>query len=66
MVMNTALGYIITTVNYVIRTICIKLITWIGYKSETNKLAKITQITFYMLFFNTAFLLMLVNADLSE
>lgn len=42
------------------------LISWIGYASETEKLSKITSFTFYMLFFNTAFLLLMVNADMSE
>jgi len=66
MVMNNLLGYIIVGVNFVIRTIMIMLLSWIGYSSETDKLSKITNFTFYMLFFNTAFLLMLVNADLEE
>lgn len=64
--MNSCLGYVIVGVNYVIRTVMIMMITWIGYASETEQLTKITSFTFYMLFFNTAFLLMLVNADLSE
>jgi len=66
MVMGNLLSYIIVGINYIIRTIMIMLLSWIGYSSETDKLTKITTFTFYMLFFNTAFLLMLVNADLSE
>ena len=66
MLMNDTLGYIIVGVNFIIRTVMIMLLSWIGYSSETVKLARITNFTFYMLFFNTAFLLMLVNADLSE
>lgn len=65
-VMNNALSYVIVGVNYVIRTIMICLISKIGYASETEQLKKITSATFYMLFFNTAFLLMLVNADMTE
>jgi hypothetical protein len=64
--MNESLGYVIVGVNTVIRTIMIMMITWIGYSSETDLLSKITTFTFLMLFFNTAFLLMLVNADMSE
>jgi len=64
--MNSCLGYVIVGVNYVIRTLMIMMITWIGYASETEQLTKITSFTFYMLFFNTAFLLMMVNADMSE
>jgi len=66
MAMNNGLGYVIVGVNYIIRTCMIMMLTWIGYDSETEKLSKITSFTFYMLFFNTAFLLMMVNADLSE
>jgi len=50
----------------VLRTICIKLVAWIGYPTETQKLEETTKVTFYVQFFNTAFLLMLVNADLRE
>lgn len=64
--LDSGLGYVIVGVNYVIRTIMIMLISWIGYASETEKLTKITTATFLMLFFNTAFLLMLVNADMGE
>jgi len=44
----------------------IMFLSWVGYDSETEQLKRITSATFYMLFFNTAFLLMLVNADMSE
>lgn len=65
-ILNSSLGYVITIVNYVIRTICIMLIEWVGYASETKKLTVITKFTFYALFFNTAFLLLMVNADMDE
>jgi hypothetical protein len=64
--LTESLSYVIVGVNTVIRTIMIMMITWIGYSSETVLLSKITTFTFLMLFFNTAFLLMLVNADMSE
>ena len=49
-----------------LRTICIKLVAWIGYPTETQQLTETTKVTFAVQFFNTAFLLLLVNADLSE
>lgn len=60
------LGYVIVIVNYVIRENIIKLITWVSYKTETEQMDMITKFTFYGLFFNTAFLLMLVNANLQQ
>lgn len=42
------------------------LVNWIGYPTETEKLSKTTSVTFYVQFFNSAFLLLLVNANLSE
>ena len=49
-----------------LRTVCIKLVTWIGYPTETEQLWETTKVTFIVQFFNTAFLLLLVNADLRE
>ena len=49
-----------------LRTICIKLVAWIGYPTETRQLEETTKVTFAVQFFNTAFLLLLVNADLRE
>ena len=34
-VMLNSLKYFITGVNYILRTICIKLVAWIGYPTET-------------------------------
>jgi len=42
------------------------LVDWIGYSTETKRLSNTTTITFIVQFFNTAFLLLLVNANLSE
>jgi len=61
-----SLKYFITGVNFVLRTICIALVAWIGYPTETQKLEMTTKVTFFVQYFNTAFLLLLVNADLSE
>ena len=61
-----SLKYFITGVNFVLRTVCIKLVQWIGYPTETQQLEETTKVTFAVQFFNTAFLLLLVNADMSE
>ena len=61
-----SLTYFIIIVNFVLRTVCIKLIAWIGYPTETQQLEKTTMVTFLVQFFNTAFLLLLVNADVRE
>lgn len=42
------------------------VVTKIGYATQTGQLERITTVTFLCQFFNTAFILMLVNADLSE
>lgn len=61
-----SLKYFITGVNFVLRTVCILLVAWIGYPTETEKLEMTTKVTFFVQYFNTAFLLLLVNADLGE
>lgn len=63
---NSSLGYLVTGVNWVIRTVIITLITWIHYKTETQQLTAITLFTFLAQFFNTAFLFLFVNANMSE
>jgi hypothetical protein len=42
------------------------LVDWIGFPTETVRLSKTTSITFWVQFFNSAFLLLLINANLSE
>ena len=61
-----ALSYLLIGINYVLRECCIMLINWIGYQTETERLEKTTTITFLLNFFNTAILILLVNANLSE
>ena len=42
------------------------LVDWIRYRTETERLSKTTTITFVVQFFNSAFLLLMTNANLSE
>ena len=60
------LSYVLTGINFVLRTICIMLIDWIGFATETERLSKTTTVTFLVQFFNTAFLLLFVGANLQE
>ena len=46
--------------------VCIAMVDWIGYPTETERLSWTTNVTFYVQFFNSGVLLMLINADLSE
>ena len=64
--MTTVLSYLLIGINYVLRTVCIMLVDWIGFSTETERLSKTTTITFIVQFFNSAFLLLMVNADMSE
>ena len=63
---TTALSYILIGFNYILRTVCIMLVDWIGYDTETMRLSKTTSVTFWVQFFNSGILLLLINANLSE
>lgn len=63
---TTALSYLLIGINYVLRTVCIMLVDWIGFSTETVRLSKTTTITFVVQFFNSAFLLLMVNANMTE
>lgn len=63
---TSALSYLLIGINYILRTVCIMLVDWIGYSTETVRLSKTTTVTFIVQFFNSAFLLLMVNANMSE
>jgi len=65
-ILTSALSYLLIGLNYVLRTVCIKMVDWIGYPTETERLSWTTAVTFYVQFFNSGVLLLLINADLSE
>lgn len=62
----TGLSYVLAIINFILRTICIMLVDWIGFNTETERLSKTTTVTFAVQFFNTAILLLLVGANWSE
>lgn len=60
------MSYILIGFNYILRTIVIMVVTRIGYATQTGQLERITTVTFLCQFFNTSFILLLVNADMTE
>lgn len=64
--LTTALSYLLIGINYILRTVCIMMVDWIGYPTETERLSKTTTVTFIVQYFNSAFLLLMVNANMSE
>ena len=56
----------IVAINYVLRLFIIKLIIYIGKDTESEQTRLITNGVFIVQFFNTAFLLLMVNANMTE
>lgn len=56
----------ITVVNIIIRSLCIWMIKKVGYHTETGEITAIMLTIFVATFFNTAVLLLLADANLSE
>jgi len=57
----------IIAVNWVLRKSSVYMIKyWIGYPTKTEEMIQITKMTFYVVFLNTGWLLMLSNANMSE
>jgi len=63
--LSESLAYAITTINYVLRVIVILLISKIGFATESDQLSWVTTGVFFTQFLNTAFILLLVSADIS-
>jgi len=66
LVMNNSIKYLIIIINTVIRMIVIKIIALVGIDTESSQMKYTTDAVFVCIFFNTGFLLMLCNANLSE
>jgi len=58
--------YLIVAINFILRLFIIKLIFFIGKDTESEQTKLITDGVFIVQFFNTALLLLLVNANLEE
>ena len=63
---TNAIAYVLVGVNYVLRLVCIMLVDWVGYATETVRLERTTTVTWLAQFFNTAFLLLMINCNWSE
>jgi hypothetical protein len=61
-----AITAVIIVINTILRMVIIKLIVWIKEDTYSAQLASITNGVFLAQFFNTGFLLTLVNANMSE
>jgi hypothetical protein len=63
---NQAVTIGIVAINFILRLFIIKLIIYIGKDTESEQCRLITNGVFIVQFFNTALLLLMVNANLSE
>lgn len=66
LIANQSVKYMIIGINFVLRMIIIYLITYIGKDTESEQTRLICNGVFVVQFFNTALLLLLVNANFSE
>lgn len=56
----------IVVINKILKVITIKLVSWIGYDTNSEMITKISNGVFWMQFANTALILVLVFANFSE
>lgn len=66
MLLTNGVMVTIIAINYILKVVTIMLITWIGYDTYSEQMAKITNGVFVALFFNTGILLLLTNANVSD
>ena len=64
--LKSVASYSLTIFNIILRTVVIAAVSWIGYSTQTALIERVTIVTFLCQFFSTAFILLLVNADLKE
>ena len=65
-ILGTSIAFIIVTVNVILRTIIVTLCLWIGEDTQSQQKSIIKDGVFYAQFFNTAIIILLVNANLGE
>lgn len=65
-VFGGAIAFVIVIVNVILKTVIIKLITWIKVDTESEQLTAISTGVFIAQFFNTGLLVLAVNANLTE
>ena len=64
--LGTAISFIIIIVNTILKMVTIRLVEFIQEDTLSEQLSSVTIYVFVAQFFNTAFILLLVNANLSE
>ena len=65
-IFGQSVAFIIIIVNLILKTVIIKGITWVGEDTNSEQLSSITNGVFAAQFFNTGFLLLLVNGNMTE
>ena len=63
---SEAIPFTIILVNFILKSVIVKLIEWVGEETESEQLCSIANFVFAAQFFNTGLLLTLTNANLSE
>jgi hypothetical protein len=61
---SNAVKYLIIGINYFLRLVLVKIVYYMGKQSQSEQTELVTNVVFTCQFFNTAILLMLVNANL--
>jgi hypothetical protein len=65
-IIGQSIAFIIIGVNIILKMIIINLVYWVGEDTQSEQKSSITNGVFYAQFFNTGFLLLLVNAQATE
>jgi hypothetical protein len=65
-VMDESIKYLIIVINTVIRMLVIMIIDRVGCDTQSREMAFVTIAVFLCTFFNTGFLLMIVNANMEK
>lgn len=65
-IIGQSIAFIIIAVNVALKLLIINLVYWIGEDTQSQQKSSITNGVFYAQFFNTGFLLLLVNANATE
>jgi hypothetical protein len=65
-VLGGSIALIIVVVNTVLKLIIVALCYWVGEETQCKQKSIIKDSVFYAQFFNTAFIILLVNANLGE
>ena len=66
MVLGNGISFIIVAVNTILSKVIIQLVSWIGLPTQSQRLGTISNGIFMAQFFNTGFLLLLVNANFEQ